>query len=181
MTTIKKISKWLKHNKVFKIKHDLDIETGTIDFFTSDEKTTNYHIIKIRENGKLFEWKIRLLDTNNKGTVKIPMEHPHSMKIFQRALVLNDERKFGRWMYDETEEEMVFSVNFPLENTLMSRKQFLRINGLMMYNAKNESDEIRTILETGEVPEVDMDMLKQLFSYFVEHHKDEIIDVTADE
>ena len=181
MKTIKKISKWLKHNKTFKIKHELDKDTDTIHFLTSDKKNTNLHVIKIREKGRLFEWNMYLMGKSESDTLKIPSDHPHSMKVFQYALTLDDERKFGRWMYDEMEERMVFSVNFPLENAVMTKKQFLRIHGLMISNAKTESDAIRTIMKTGEIPTSDVEMLKQLFSYFTEQHKDESIDVTVEE
>ncbi len=59
--SITKISKWLKKNKLAVIKHELDKAENTITFLTSDSEGTEAHIIRIRENGELFEWKMHLI------------------------------------------------------------------------------------------------------------------------
>ena len=180
--SITKISKWLKKNKLAVIKHELDKAENTITFLTSDSEGTEAHIIRIRENGELFEWRMHLILEKEGETQRFlfPSDHPHIAKVFKYALVLNDERKFGRWMYDETTEEMVFSVNIPFENAEMTKKQFLRFMGLMFHNAREESQALRTVLEDGEIPENEHKTLFKMLAKYMQQHQDEVIDTTVE-
>ena len=174
---IKQIAKWLKENDLYEIKYELYKKDKRIVFVVSGSENSNLFIVQTMEKGALCVWKMHLLNQEENARENFPTDHMNLPQVMQYALVLDNDRKFGRWEYNQLTEEMVFSVNLLLEDSEMTYKQFRRILGLMLSNATEEAKALRTILETGKIPQ--SSSYKQLFSLladFVNKHGQEIED-----
>ena len=76
-------------------------------------------------------------------------------QLFSHLLFLNYKTKFGTWEFDPSDGDIRLAVEIPLEDALMTEKQFLRIKDFMVQNGDTHADEILHILKTGEAPEDD--------------------------
>lgn len=150
--TLEQITGYLD-NVEFKYKHEKEEER--IVLVSGDEDSTYLHFIRAKEDGDIFEWNMQILDENKDNlTIK---NHKYENKVLSYILYLNYSTKFGTWEYDPSDGDIRLAVEIPLEDALMTEKQFMRIMSLMIKDAAKASDEILSILETGEIPKDDSD------------------------
>lgn len=144
------------------LKFDYMEDKKVIVLMTSDEDSSYGHFIRLREDGELFEWQMQILDENH-DSLKVK-EHQYLDKFLTHMLYINYNTKFGTWEYDPSDGDCRLVIEIPLEDALMTEKQFMRISSLMLRDADTYADELLHILETGEFPkkEDDGDMIAQL-------------------
>mgnify|MGYP002642063193 CR=1 FL=1 len=80
-------------------------------------------------------------------------DHKYAGQVLSHLLFLNYKTKFGTWEFDPSDGDIRLAVEIPLEDALMTEKQFLRIKDFMVQNGDTHADEILHILKTGEAPE----------------------------
>ncbi|QSZ42197.1 hypothetical protein GJV85_08755 [Sulfurimonas aquatica] len=146
--TLEQISKWMDLEE---FKHDLSDER--IVSMSSDEDSKLAHILRAPENGEMFKWTVQLLDDNS-DMIDIK-EHKYAGKVISHMLYLNYTTKFGTWEFDPSDGDMRLCVEIPLEDALMTQKQFKRIYGYMRRDAHNGATEILHILNNGEIPKTE--------------------------
>lgn len=145
---LKQISVWLNESEV---KHNHDEEREVIVFAGGDEEHTQSYFIRARDKGEVFDLNMQLLDSERDNiTIK---DHPHAGLALAHMLHLNYNTKFGTWEYDPTDGDIRLAIEIPLEDAIMTQKQFDRIMGMAFRNGGDMAKEIRHILNTGEVPE----------------------------
>lgn len=156
--TLEQIVGYLKNAD---FKHHHDIENEVVVLITGDEDSTYAHFIRARDDGKIFEWQMEIIDENKKP-LKIK-GHKYISQVLSHLLFLNYETKFGTWEYNPQDGGIHLTVEIPLEDALMTEKQFNRIKGYMVNDGDDHVDEILHILETGEVPKDETaDIIAQL-------------------
>jgi len=146
--TLEQISTWLTEKET---KHKHDKEKELIIFGTGNGETHQSHFIRAREDGELFDWGMQLLDADL-NNMKIA-DNEYSAKILSHMLYMNFSTKFGTWEFDPSDGDIRLQVEIPLEDALMTQKQFSRIYGFMTKNGQEGADAIRHIMKTGEVPD----------------------------
>lgn len=160
--TLKEISEWLD---IEEIKHEMNDER--IAFLAGDEDNTQAYFIKAKENGDLFDATMQIVDENQKSlSLK---EQEHAGKVLEFILLKNYETKFGTWEYDPADGDVRLTVEIPLEDALMTQKQFSRIVQMMITSGTKTSVQIKEILKTGEIPADDteaemLEMFKKMLA-----------------
>ncbi len=144
------------------LKYDYNEEDERILLVSGDEDSTYTHFIRAKDDGDIFEWQMQILNAN-KDSLHIK-GHEHAAKVLSHILYLNYQTKFGTWEYDPTDGDIRLAVEIPLEDALITEKQFHRIAGLMLRDGSSHADQIMHILNTGEIPEDDKEaeMIAQL-------------------
>ncbi len=146
--TLEQIGGYL-NNADLKYKHDEEKEL--ILLISSDENSTYSHFIRAKEDGDIFEWQMQILDDTMKQlNIK---DHKYAGKVLSHLLFLNYKTKFGTWEFNPKDGDIRLAVEIPLEDALMTEKQFKRIMSLMLGDADKHADQISHILKTGEIPE----------------------------
>ena len=153
--TLKEISGWLDQ---LELKYDL--KDDKIIFFSGDESSTQMHVIKAREEGSIFEWSMGIVNDEQDGVFKVK-EHKHLSTLLAYLLQVNYQTKFGTWEYDPKDGEITLNVEIPLEDAKMTFKQFKRICSLTL-DTDEYTDNIKKILETGEMPKNEEDEMMQM-------------------
>ncbi len=153
--TLEEISGWLDQME-FKYK----LEDDKIILFSSDEDSTNMHFLKAKDDGRIFEWKMIIVDEEKKEQFKVK-EHEYLSTLLVYLLQVNYQTKFGTWEYDPKDGEITLNVEIPLEDAKMTYKQFERICSLTM-DTGEYTDNIKKILETGEIPVNKEDEMMQM-------------------
>ncbi|MDO9304427.1 MAG: hypothetical protein Q7T77_03810 [Sulfuricurvum sp.] len=143
--TLKEISGWLD---IEEINHELSDEK--IIFGAGDGDNTQAYFIKTKENGDIFDVTMQIVDENQHFVSLKDKEH--AGKVLEFILLKNYETKFGTWEYDPADGDVRLSVEIPLEDALMTQKQFNRIIKMMITDGTNTSAKIKHILKTGEIP-----------------------------
>lgn len=143
--TLKEISSWLD---IEEIKHEISDEK--IIFGAGDGENTQGYFIKTVDDGKVFDASMQILD-ENKDFVSLK-EHINAGKVLEFILLRNYQTKFGTWEYDPADGDIRLTVEVPLEDALMTQKQFSRIIQMMITDGTNTSVKIKHILKTGEIP-----------------------------
>ncbi len=141
--------------KVEDVIYDYNEEKKRILLISGDEDSTYTHYIRAKDDGAVFEWQMQILDEDD-DNVEIK-DHEHAGKVLSHMLYLNYQTKFGTWEFDPSDGDIRLAVEIPLEDAIMTQKQFHRILGYMMVNGSSAADEIMSILKTGEVPKDDSD------------------------
>lgn len=149
---LEQVGEWLE---AIGIRFDHSTEDEVIVFFHGDDETTQAHYIRTIEDGDVFQWHMNILDDDNDAI--LIKDHKYSSKVLSHMLYMNYQTKFGTWEYDPNDGEIRLSVEIPLEDALMTEKQFMRIVGFMIKDGQNGADAIRHILLTGKVKEDDSD------------------------
>jgi len=144
--TLEEIAGWLEKQE---FKHK--VEDEKIILMTGNEDHTNIHVIKAKDDGRIFEWKMNIVDEEKKEQFKVK-EHKYLPKLLSYLLQINYQTKFGTWEFDPKDGEIAFNVEIPLEDAVMTFEQFKRICSLTM-DTSEYTDNIRLILETGEPKE----------------------------
>jgi hypothetical protein len=143
-------------------KYDYSKEKERILLISGDEDSTYTHFIRAKEDGDIFEWQMQILD-ENKDNLMIK-DHKYIGTVLAHLLFLNYRTKFGTWEFDPSDGDIRLAVEIPLEDALMTEKQFKRVMSLMLRDADKHADEILHILNTGEIPKDDSeaDMIAKL-------------------
>lgn len=145
--TLEQIAGYL-NNADLKYKHDEEKEL--IYLISSDEESMYSHFIRAKEYGDIFEWQMQILnDTMENLNIK---DHKYAGIVISHLLFLNYKTKFGTWEFNPKDGDIRLAVEIPLEDALMTEKQFQRIISLMLNDANQHAEEIMHILNTGEVP-----------------------------
>ena len=145
--TLEQISTWL-NEKDTKHKHDTD--KGVIFFASGNSETTQSHFIRATENGEMFTWQMQILDSDlDSINVK---DSQYLLQILSHMLYMNYSTKFGTWEFDPSDGDIRLVVEIPVEDAVMTEKQFSRIYGFMTTNAQEGADAIRSIVKTGKAP-----------------------------
>ena len=144
--TLQEIAGWLEEQE-FKFQQ----EDEKIIMMTGGDDNTNFHVIKARDEGKIFEWKMSIVDEEKKDQLKVK-EHKHLLPLLTYLLQINFQTKFGTWEYDPADGEIALNVEIPLEDATMTFNQFKRICTLTM-DTSEYTENIASILETGAVKE----------------------------
>ena len=157
--TLEQIAPMLEAKKV-NFHHDTEKEV--IVFAAGNGETSQSHFIRAKEDGDIFDWTMQLLN-DDKANVVIK-DHQHAPVALSHMLAMNYGTKFGTWEFDPEDGDIRLAIEIPLEDALMTEKQFSRIFGYMIDDGQGGADAIRHILKTGEVPEdnSDAEMLAKL-------------------
>jgi hypothetical protein len=103
-------------------------------------------VIQLDEDGEFFEiYAPRVI-----SGVK---DHPHKNEILQTMLCISWETKMLQWEYDPVDGEIRAIIEFPLEDAVMTERQFNRC----LYSLVQLVDELalprlQTVMDTGEDP-----------------------------
>jgi hypothetical protein len=103
-------------------------------------------VIQLDEDGEFFE----LFAPRVLSGVK---DHPHKAAILQTMLCISWETKMLQWEYDPSDGEIRAIIEFPLEDSTLTERQFNRC----LYSLIELVDEIalprlQAVMETGEDP-----------------------------
>ncbi len=171
--TLEEISGWLDQ---LELKYDMKDEK--IVFFLDDDNSTKMHVLKAKEEGCLFEWNMRIVNDEQDGVFKVK-EHEYLSTLLAYLLQINYQTKFGTWEYDPKDGEINLNVEIPLEDAKMTFNQFKRICSLTL-DTYEFTDNIKKILETGEMPKNQEDELLEMFQAMLAMAKKELEAETED-
>ena len=151
--SLEQITQWLKEKNVEFDQTSPTAEDESereISFHTKKGDHTYSHTIYTRYEGKLFLWRMYLLDEENETIIF--KDSPHLSEIFRYMLTLNHLKDFGSWEYRPVIDSLRLSVEIPLEDAPMTSAQFGRIFDYMTEEGTADGEAIRRVMETGEVP-----------------------------
>ncbi|AFY99120.1 hypothetical protein [Calothrix sp. PCC 6303] len=78
-------------------------------------------------------------------------EHPHKAAILQTMLAISWETKMLQWEYDPSDGEIRAIIEFPLEDSVLTEKQFNRcLTGLIQLVDGVAMPRLQHVMETGE-------------------------------
>ncbi|MBW4422708.1 MAG: YbjN domain-containing protein [Myxacorys californica WJT36-NPBG1] len=143
-TTLKQIASYLDA-KGWKYKVDQEgwrILTGVYGEHIEDFLI----VIQLDEDGEFFEiFAPRVL-----AGVK---NHPHKAAILQTMLCISWETKMLQWEYDPSDGEIRAIIEFPLEDSTLTERQFNRcLHSLVQLVDELALPRLKTVMETGEDP-----------------------------
>lgn len=143
-TTLKQIASYLDA-KGWKYKVDQEgwrILTGVYGEHIEDFLI----VIQLDEDGEFFEiFAPRVL-----AGVK---DHPHKAAILQTMLCISWETKMLQWEYDPSDGEIRAIIEFPLEDSTLTERQFNRcLHSLVQLVDELALPRLKTVMETGEDP-----------------------------
>jgi len=157
--SLKQLSNWLDD---FNIKYTHHDKHDVITFAYGDEKNRLGYRIETVYDGSIFKIYMNLLDTN--GDYISCKDNKYLNKILTHVLFSNYTTHFGTWEYDYRDGDIRFAIEIPLEDAEMTVTQFQRILQIMVENGTEMSIEIKSLMETGELPEKseDDDKIKKI-------------------
>ncbi|MBW4643361.1 MAG: YbjN domain-containing protein [Goleter apudmare HA4340-LM2] len=80
-------------------------------------------------------------------------EHPHKGAILQTMLAISWETKMLQWEYDPSDGEIRAIIEFPLEDSILTEKQFNRcLSGLIQIVDSIAMPRLKEVMATGEDP-----------------------------
>ena len=173
--TLEEISGWLDQ-----LEYKYTLKDGKAVLMTGNDTYTNIHFITPRDDGRIFEWSMNMLDMENKSAFKVK-EHKYLQTLLRYLLQLNYTTKFGTWEYNSESGLIAFNVEIPLEDATMTFKQFERICSMTMMDTLESTNNIRTILETGEMPEEKKDEMMDMFKAMLAKAQKELEEATAED
>ncbi len=128
-------------------KYELDEESSRIITGVQAENLENFLIvIQLDENGEFFKVFAPqvLAEINN---------HPYKEAILQTMLCISWETKMLQWEYDPSDGEIRAIVEFPLEDSMLTERQFNRcLSGLIQIVDDIAMPRLRAVMETGRDP-----------------------------
>ncbi|MBD1822174.1 hypothetical protein H6F51_06655 [Cyanobacteria bacterium FACHB-DQ100] len=103
-------------------------------------------VIQLDEEGEFFEmFAPRVL-----SGVK---DHPHKAAILQTMLAISWETKMLQWEYDPSDGEIRAIIEFPLEDSTLTERQFNRcLHSLVELVDELALPRLKAVMETGEDP-----------------------------
>jgi hypothetical protein len=103
-------------------------------------------VVQLDEEGKFF----RLFAHQVLAGVQ---DHPYKAAILQTMLAISWETKMLQWEYDPSDGEIRAIIEFPLEDSLLTEKQFNRcLSGLVQLVDSVAIPRLREVMETGYDP-----------------------------
>ena len=112
-------------------------------------------VVQLDEEGKFF----RLFAPQVLAEVK---DHPYKDAILQTMLAISWETKMLQWEYDPSDGEIRAIIEFPLEDSLLTERQFNRcLSGLIQIVDTVALPRLQEVMETGEDP-VNLDLGERL-------------------
>jgi hypothetical protein len=80
-------------------------------------------------------------------------EHPYKAAILQTMLAISWETKMLQWEYDPSDGEIRAIIEFPLEDSILTEKQFNRcLSGLIQIVDSIAMPRLKEVMETGQDP-----------------------------
>jgi hypothetical protein len=80
-------------------------------------------------------------------------EHPHKPAILQTMLSISWETKMLQWEYDPSDGEIRAIIEFPLEDSILTEKQFNRcLTGLIQLVDSVAMPRLQAVMDTGSDP-----------------------------
>lgn len=103
-------------------------------------------VVQLDEDGKFF----RVFAPQVLSGVK---DHPHKAAILQTMLVISWETKMLQWEYDPSDGEIRAIIEFPIEDSTLTEKQFNRcLSGLIQLVDSVAIPRLQEVMETGHDP-----------------------------
>lgn len=103
-------------------------------------------VVQLDEDGKFF----RLFAPQVLAEVQ---DHPHKAAILQTMLAISWETKMLQWEYDPSDGEIRAIIEFPLEDSILTEKQFNRcLSGLIQLVDNVAIPRLQAVMETGQDP-----------------------------
>jgi len=128
-------------------KYRLDREESRILTGVYGENIEDFLIvIELDEDGEFFEiFAPRVL-----AGVK---DHPHKTAILQSMVCISWETKMLQWEYDPSDGEIRAIIEFPLEDAILTERQFYRcLHSLVQLVDELALPRLQAVMETGEDP-----------------------------
>jgi hypothetical protein len=103
-------------------------------------------VVQLDEDGKFF----RVFAPQVLSGVQ---NHPHKAAILQTMLAISWETKMLQWEYDPSDGEIRAIIEFPLEDSVLTEKQFNRcLSGLIQLVDSVAMPRLQEVMETGQDP-----------------------------
>jgi hypothetical protein len=103
-------------------------------------------VVQLDEEGKFF----RLFAPQVLAGVQ---DHPYKNAILQTMLAISWETKMLQWEYDPSDGEIRAIIEFPLEDSILTEKQFNRcLTGLIQLVDSVAMPRLNAVMETGNDP-----------------------------
>ncbi|MGI8504192.1 MAG: hypothetical protein ACR2LR_24110 [Hassallia sp.] len=103
-------------------------------------------VVQLDEEGKFF----RVFAPQVLQGVK---DHPYKGAILQTMLAISWETKMLQWEYDPSDGEIRAIIEFPLEDSILTEKQFNRcLSGLIQIVDSVAIPRLQEVMETGQDP-----------------------------
>ncbi|MEA5571865.1 hypothetical protein [Calothrix sp. UHCC 0171] len=103
-------------------------------------------VVQLDENGKFF----RLFAPQ---VIVGVQDHPYKTAILQTMLAISWETKMLQWEYDPSDGEIRAIIEFPLEDSILTEKQFNRcLTGLIQLVDSVAIPRLQQVMETGHDP-----------------------------
>lgn len=128
-------------------QYKVDEENSRIITGVAAENVENFLIvIQLDEEGEFF----KLFAPQVLSDIQ---EHPHKDAILQAMLCISWETKMLQWEYDPTDGEIRAIIEFPLEDSLLTERQFNRcLSGLIQIVDDVAMPRLQHVMETGQDP-----------------------------
>src|SRR5689334_3169256 len=103
-------------------------------------------VVQLDEEGKFF----RVFAPQVLAGVQ---DHPHKSIILQTMLAISWETKMLQWEYDPSDGEIRAIIEFPLEDSTLTERQFNRcLHGLVQLVDEIAMPRLKAVMETGQDP-----------------------------
>jgi len=130
-------------------EHKLMEEKGVIISAGGNGKDRLAYFIRCGDGGDTFSMDAQLLDDEtNSITVK---DNEHMRTLMAYLLLRNYQTKLGTWELDPEDGDIKFTVEIPLEDNKLTKKQLKRIISIMN-STSDEARDIKSIVATGKLP-----------------------------
>lgn len=128
-------------------KYEIDEENSRIITGVQAENVDNFLIvIQLDEDGEFF----KLFAPQVISGVS---NHPYKEAILQTMLCISWETKMLQWEYDPSDGEIRAIIEFPLEDSMLTEKQFNRcLSGLIQIVDDIAIPRLSAVMETGKDP-----------------------------
>jgi len=157
-TTVEQIVGFLEQLEIKFSRRD----DGTLVIISGNDTDTQASFVRLKEDGEMFSLETNIYDSES-DMIKLAADSPHKLAIFEYILMRNFTLKFGCWEVDSGDGEIRFTVEFPLEDSQLTLKQFTRIVSIVMGKQAGEMfTELRRVINTGSKESSANDQIAQL-------------------
>ena len=80
------------------------------------------------------------------------LDGPHKLPLMQTLLLISWETKMLQWEYDPSDGEIRATIEFPLEDAVLTRRQFDRAFGSLLQMIELFHPRLKAVIETGSDP-----------------------------
>lgn len=103
-------------------------------------------VVQLDEGGKFFR-------VFTPQVIAIVQDHPHKEAILQTILTIAWETKMLQWEYDPLDGEIRAMIEFPLEDSILTERQFHRcLSGLIQIVDNIAIPRLKAVMATGHDP-----------------------------